>query len=133
MLADATAMLRNLAKQEPFVADEAFRVEFHELKEEAAGKMSPLSFFEVTPTRKTAINVDASPYGLGAILSWKDEQGCIKLISCASRALKDPETRYSQLEREMLAVVFSLVKFRQFILGRHVVVLTDHKPLVSIV
>eukprot|EP00117_Sycon_ciliatum_P027910 scpid26178/ scgid22563/ Retrovirus-related Pol polyprotein from transposon opus; Protease; Reverse transcriptase; Endonuclease len=132
-LADATAPVRTLAKREPFVADNSLWMEFNTLKEEAASRLLRLSFFDVTPTRETAISVDASPCGLGAILWQKDNHGRFQPVSCASRALKDPETRYSQLEREMLAVVFGLVKFRQFVLGRQVIVFTDHKPLVAIV
>ena len=132
-LEDATAPVRTLAKREPFVADNSLWMEFNTLKEEAASRLLRLSFFDVTPTRETAISVDASPCGLGAILWQKDNHGRFQPVSCASRALKDPETRYSQLEREMLAVVFGLVKFRQFVLGRQVIVFTDHKPLVAIV
>ena len=43
------------------------------------------------------------------------------------------ETRNSQLEREMLGVVFALNWIRQYVLGRHVEVHTDHKPLTPIV
>ena len=43
------------------------------------------------------------------------------------------ETRYSQLEQEMLGVVFALTRLQQFVLGRHIDVFTDHKPLLPIV
>ena len=92
-----------------------------------------LSFFDVSSTRDTAVSVDASPVGLGAVLWQRGDSSEWKPISCASRLLTSTETRYSQLEREMLAIVFGLVKFRQFVLGRHVTVFTDHKPLVSII
>ena len=51
--------------------------------------------------------VDASPTALGVILI---QDG--KVISYGSRALSDVETRYSQTEREMLAVVWAAEHYR---------------------
>ena len=42
------------------------------------------------------------------------------------------ETRYANIERELLGIVGALEKFHYFTLGRPVVILTDHKPLISI-
>ena len=42
------------------------------------------------------------------------------------------EQRYAQIEKEMLAIVFSLEKFDQYTFGRHVKIQSDHKPLESI-
>ena len=49
-----------------------------------------------------------------------------------SRALTDTEKRYSNIEREALAVVFGLEKFEYYLLGRKVVLETDHSPLEQI-
>ena len=62
---------------------------------------------------------------------WGDCAGSIA-IAFAGRALTDPETRYEQIEKEMLRVVFALQKFDQYIFGRSVTVQSDHKPLVAI-
>jgi len=43
------------------------------------------------------------------------------------------ETRYAQTEHEMLAVVFDLEKFHHYVHGRHVKIITDHKPQVSLI
>ena len=43
------------------------------------------------------------------------------------------ETRYAQIEKEMLAVVFGLTKFHQYTFGRMTKVMSDHKPLQSII
>ena len=51
----------------------------------------------------------------------------------ATRALSDAETRYAQIEKELLAVVFGLEKFHQYTYGRPVTVQSDHKPLEVIV
>ena len=51
-------------------------------------------------------------------------------VSFASRALTQTETRYAQIEKELLAIVFACEKFDVYIFGRDVVhVETDHKPL----
>lgn len=50
----------------------------------------------------------------------------------ASRTLTDTETRYAQIERELLAVVFGCTKFKDYVYGKSVVMETDHQPLVTI-
>lgn len=74
------------------------------------------------------IQCDASQTGLGATLL---QDG--RPISYASRALSPTETRYAQIEKEILAVVFALTKFHQYTFGRMTRVLSDHEPLQSIV
>ena len=54
-------------------------------------------------------------------------------IAYANRALTDPETRYAQIEKELLAVVYGLEKFHIYTYGRQVSVESDHKPLEMIV
>ena len=53
-------------------------------------------------------------------------------IAYASRALTDTETRYAQIEKELLSVIFELERFHQYTYGRTVQVRSDHKPLESI-
>lgn len=48
--------------------------------------------------------VDASPVGLGAILSQLDINGNTLIVSYGSHNLSTVENRYSQIECEMLAV-----------------------------
>jgi len=55
-----------------------------------------------------------------------------KPIAFASRSLTDAETRYAQIEKELLAVLFGLERFNQYTYGRQVQVESDHKPLESI-
>ena len=50
----------------------------------------------------------------------------------ASKLLTETESRYSNIEREMLAVLFGLEKFHYYAYGRPVVVESDHKPLEAI-
>jgi len=53
-------------------------------------------------------------------------------ISFASRALTDCETRYAQIEKELLAIVFACERFNTYVYGRDIVVQSDHKPLEAI-
>ena len=80
-----------------------------------------------SPTEELTVQCDASEKGLGAALMQNGQP-----IAFASHALTDPETRYAQIEMEMLAVVFVLQKFDQYIYGRPVTIQSDHKPRAAI-
>nr|XP_039263176.1 uncharacterized protein K02A2.6-like [Styela clava] len=74
---------------------------------------------------------DASPYGIGAVLSVITQEG-ERPVAFASRSLSKPERNYSQLDREGLALVFAVTKFHSFSYGRPFVLETDHKPLLGL-
>ena len=85
------------------------------------------------PSRNTEVSVDASPVGLGAILAQTDPiTGDKHVVAYASRSLTPVEQRYSQTEREALAVVWGCEYFHLYIYGKPVTVITDHKPLLAI-
>ena len=84
-----------------------------------------LRFYDVS--KPVILTCDASKFGLGC--------ACLQdngPVAYASRTMKDHEQRYSQIEKEFLAVLFACHKFHDFIYGKHTIVETDHKPLITI-
>lgn len=74
------------------------------------------------------LKTDASGYALGAVLV----QGIMDNehpIEYASRLLTAAERNYSTIEREALAMVWALEKFRGYIEDKEIQVVTDHQPL----
>ena len=71
---------------------------------------------------------DASDYALGAVLGQRKNKQS-HAIYYASRTLNDAQLNYSTTEKELLAVVFALDKFRSYLIGTKVIVFTDHAAL----
>ncbi len=80
------------------------------------------------PDKQLILTCDASPVGVGAVLSHRVGRDD-KPIAFASRTLAIAEKKYSQLEKEGLAVVFAVKKFHEYVYGRHFMIQSDHKPL----
>ncbi|KAI3681690.1 hypothetical protein L6452_36493 [Arctium lappa] len=71
---------------------------------------------------------DASNHAVGAVLGQKDGKNS-HVIYYASRSLDSAQCNYSTTEKELLAVVFALEKFRSYLLGTKVIVFLDHDAL----
>jgi hypothetical protein len=74
------------------------------------------------------LDTDASDTGLGVVLAQDQGEG-ERVLAYGSRALNKPERNYCVTRRELLAIVFGLRKFRHYLVGRPVVVRTDHASL----
>ncbi|CAM8931218.1 unnamed protein product [Rhodiola kirilowii] len=74
------------------------------------------------------IMCDASDYAVGAVLGQRDEKNPV-VIYYASRTLDAAQRNYSTTEKELLAVVFALEKFRSYLLGTKVTVFSDHAAI----
>nr|XP_054922049.1 uncharacterized protein LOC126521574 [Dermacentor andersoni] len=69
------------------------------------------------PEKPLRLECDASPVGVGAVLSHRIGNTDYP-ISFRSRALTPAERNYSQLEKEALALVFGVTKFRDYFVSR---------------
>ena len=86
---------------------------------EALTEARDMAYFD--PKKDTNILIDTSPVGLGAVLT---QNG--KILCYASPALTDEEQRYSQTEREILAVVYAAEHFHLHLYGERFTITTDH-------
>jgi len=85
-----------------------------------------LSYYDVN--KEITIQCDSSQNGAGACLF---QEG--KPVAFVSKALTETQQQYSQIEKELLAVVFAMERFHFFVYGKLVTVQTDHRPLISII
>ena len=89
---------------------------------------SVLAHFDAA--KEQVLICDASSRGIGAVLAQREGDGSERPVGYVSRSLTASEQKYSQLEREALAIVFAVVKFNQYLMGNQFILVTDHKPLV---
>ena len=75
-------------------------------------------------TKPLILQTNASKYGLSTALIQNNRP-----IAFARKTLTNVETRFANIERECLSVVFGLEKFHTYVYGRHIIVQNNHKPL----
>lgn len=115
-----------LQAEVPFVWGASQSKAFQEVKEALRSSQLLVHFDSNLPL---GLSCDASPYGLGAVLSHRFPDGSERPIGFVSRTLATAERNYSQIEKEGLAIVFGVKRYHQYLYGRHFVILSDHKPL----
>ena len=123
-VANITAPIRELLKKEvEFHWSHEQGKSFDEIKEILTSKPGPvLKFFDLA--KPVTVRCDASKNGLGAVLIQEEHS-----ISYASRSLSEAETRYAQIENELLSVLFDLERFNVYTHGVKVLIENDHNPL----
>ena len=84
------------------------------------------------PKKDIVIHTDASPYGVGSVLSHVYPDNSERPVSYASRSLGISERNYGHVEKEGLALVFAVKKFHHFVFGMKFTIYTDHKPLLGL-
>jgi hypothetical protein len=121
----ARPLCRLLAKETPFEFDEECLKAFRALKEILTSTLviRPPSWGE-----PFEIMCDASDYAVGAVLGQRIEK-LPHVIYYASRTLNDTQLNYSTTEKELLAIVFALNKFRSYLLGSKIIIYSDHVAL----
>ena len=113
-LSDVTKPLRELTQKEvAWVWEEPQMRAFEDLKK-AIASTPILRYYNLA--EEVTLQCDASQTGLGAALMQNGQP-----VAYASRALTDTETRYAQIEKELLAIVFACDRFDAYIYGRNVV------------
>lgn len=75
------------------------------------------------------IQSDSSGFAVGAFIYQIADDNNMKILAFASRTLRGSELNYSVTEKEALAIIYAFKQWRTLVLGRKVVVLTDHKAL----
>ena len=81
------------------------------------------------PITPLTLVTDALPYKIGAVLLHVMEDGSEKPVAFASQMLNDVENRYSQFNKEALAIIFGIKRFHHYLYGRQFSIVSDHKPL----
>ncbi|KAB0799268.1 hypothetical protein PPYR_07148 [Photinus pyralis] len=101
---------------------------FIKLKQEISSDRVLVPF---NPNLPITIACDASPTGIAGVLSNIIEGG-ERPVAFVSRSLTQAEQNYSQLDREALAIVFTVNKFYNYVYGQQFTLITDNKPLTRI-
>jgi len=114
-----------LAKDAPFHFYEECHVAFLKLKEAltSAPVLHPPIWGD-----PFELMCDASNYAIGVVLGQRVDKKP-HIIYFASHTLNDAQLNYAVTEKEFLAVIFVLEKFRAYLIGSHVVVYADHSAL----
>nr|CAN80230.1 hypothetical protein VITISV_003211 [Vitis vinifera] len=114
-----------LAKDANFIWDERCQNSFDQLKK----------FLTTTPIVRAPnwqlpfeLMCDASDFAIGAVLGQR-EDGKPHVIYYARKTLNEAQRNYTTTEKELLAVVFALDKFRAYLVGSFIIVFTDHSAL----
>ena len=119
--------LRELTKKNSkFVWNTQYDKIYQRAKNYILDNTNTLCYYD--PDLPLSLEMDASQSGIGAVLL---QEG--RPISFMSRALTETQSRYSNIEHEVLGVVTGVKYFNQYLLGKNFTLYTDHKPMENLV
>lgn len=122
----ATALTRLLKKDQPFKWTEEQEQAFSALKK---ALMAEPILDHYKPGSPLRIHTDASLVGLGAVLLQENDAHEWKPLAFASRQTSEGEKNYGISDLEGAAVIFAVDKFRPYLEGNHIDIVTDHHSL----
>ena len=117
-----------LKKTSKFIWTEAHENCFGEIKNRMTNATQKNHY---NPQLETRVKCDASRSGLGAALEQLTVDGW-KPIAFTSRFLNPCKEQYSINKLELLGVVWSIEYLKNYLYGKHLTVITDHRALLSI-
>ena len=83
------------------------------------------------PARSYYVYADESNMAIGAVLL-QEYDGKMHPIAYTSRVLKPLERNYATHDKELLAIVYALLQWKQYLYGESPTIFTDHRPLIHI-
>lgn len=124
-LSQKTSCLRSLlSKNTKWSWSHEHNTEYYSLKQ-IITKTPVLTYYN--PNKDITLSVHSSKDAIAAVICHNSQP-----IAYASASLTPCQQSYSQIEKELLAILFGCTKFHQYIYGRQTLVETDHKPIVSL-
>ena len=124
-LSDATKLLSDVLKKNLLFFWEKPQEEAFKRVKQLVTEASVLKLFN--PKAEITLTVDASSTSLGAALLQDAAP-----VEYAAKALTPAQVNYSQIEKELQAIVFGCTRFYSYVYGRQVDIETDHKPLLGV-
>ena len=129
-LADIMRPLQELlVKSRQWIWESTQQQAFEQIKK-ALVSAPILALFDVS--RDTVLSVDASSYGLGAVLLQRQHSGDLQPVVYISRPMTPTEQCYAQIEKEALAFTWACERLSDYLVGMQFHIHTDHKPLVPL-
>ena len=121
----AKPLYKLLEKDAKFILDADCQKSFEELK----------AYLTIAPVVRAPnwqlpfeVMCDASDLSNGAVLR-KREGGKPYVVYYASKTLNKAQRNYTTTEKELLAVVYALDKFRAYLVRSDIIIFTDHSAL----